>query len=93
MSGFAIEILENNNQLEIESSISNEINIGGGDNFLLESTQPETVVNIEIEQSESLTLQINTEYIGNVIFAGDVIGLDTYIANFIDDYEIDCGSP
>lgn len=93
MSGFAIEILENNNQLEIESSISNEINIGGGDSFLLEANHPETIINVEVEQSEALTLQINTEYVGNVIFAGDIIGLDTYIANFIDDYEIDCGSP
>lgn len=93
MSDFAIEILENNNQLEIESSIINEIDITDGDNFLLEATYPQTTVNIEIEQSEALTLQINTEYVGNVIFAGDVIGLDTYIANFIDDYEIDCGSP
>jgi hypothetical protein len=93
MSDFAIEVLENNNQLEVESSIINEIDIAGGDNFLLEATYPQTTVNIEIEQSEAITLQINTEYVGNVIFAGDVIGLDTYIANFIDDYEIDCGSP
>lgn len=49
--------------------------------------------NLELEVSTNNILEISTEYVGTVVFAGDVIGLDNYIANFIDDYNIDCGTP
>ena len=62
MSDFNVEISTTNNQLEIESS-ANEI------------------------------LEISTEYVGSIVFASDVIGLDNYLSNFIDSYEIDCGTP
>lgn len=93
MSDFNIEILENNNSLEVESSILNTLEINQN-NLILENDITNIISHsIEIEKSESAILQINTEYVGSVIFAGDVIGLDTFVANFIDSYNIDCGSP
>lgn len=93
MSDFNIEILENNSSLEVESSILNTLEINQN-NLILENDVTNIISHsIEIEKSESAILQINTEYVGSVIFAGDVIGLDTFVANFIDSYNIDCGSP
>lgn len=93
MSDFNIEILENNSQLDVESSIIHTLELNETD-LSLETSLLDTIIHtLEIEQSETATLQINTEYVGSVVFASDVIGLDTFIANFIDDYEIDCGTP
>jgi len=93
MSDFNIEILENTNSLQIESSIINVLEFNDN-TLILENDITDIIVNtLEIEQSETATIQISTEYVGSVVFASDVIGLDNYIANFIDDYEIDCGTP
>lgn len=93
MSDFNIEITETTTQIDIESSIINILEVDQT-NLILETESSEAIsYTLEVEQSEATTLFINTEYVGNVVFAGDVIGLDTYIANFIDDYNIDCGSP
>lgn len=55
----------------------------------------ETVYTLEIETSfdEKKIIEVSSQYFGQVVFASDVVGLDNYIANFIDRYEIDCGSP
>lgn len=93
MSDFIIEILTNNSQLDIESSILQTLELNKIE-FALESSLSDTVINtLEIEQSETATIEINTEYVGTVIFANDVIGLDTFIDNFLNTAEIDCGSP
>ncbi len=93
MSDFNIEITETTTQVDVESSIINTLEVDQT-NLVLETESSETIsYTLEIEKSEAATLFINTEYVGNVVFAGDVIGLDTYIANFIDDYDIDCGTP
>lgn len=70
-----IEINETVYNLEVESSISNNIST------------------LEIEASSSETIEINSGYVGNVIFASDILGLDNYLSNFIDNYEIECGTP
>ena len=63
-------------------------------NILEVETQISDNINtLEIVSSTSDVIQISTEYVGTVVFASDVIGLDTYIASIIDSYEIDCGSP
>lgn len=93
MSDFLIEINENNNSLEIESAISNLLELNT-ETLLLEPEINDTnIQTIEIERSETASIQINTEYVGSVVFASDVIGLDNFMSNFIDNYEIDCGSP
>lgn len=48
---------------------------------------------LEIESSFGQTVEVQAGFAGNVVFASDIIGLDNYLSNFIDNYEIDCGTP
>lgn len=57
----------------------------------VETTYSQNTNTLEIQSSITDFLEIASEYFGAVVFASDVIGLDDYIANFIDQYEIDCG--
>lgn len=47
---------------------------------------------LEIESLYSKQIEISTGF-GSTVYASDIIGLDNYISNFMDDYEIDCGTP
>ncbi len=63
-------------------------------NFLEVETQISDNINtLEISASTTDIIEISTEYVGSVVFASDIIGLDNYLSNFIDIYEIDCGTP
>lgn len=93
MSDFSVVIDSTTNQLQIESSIINSLNFTSINN-LIETTLSQTTTQVlEIESSLSDTIEISTEYAGTVVFASDVIGLENYLSNFIDSYQIDCGSP
>lgn len=93
MSDFSVIIDSTTNQLQIESSIINSLNFTNINN-LVETTLSQTTTQVlEIESSLNDILEISTEYAGSVVFASDIIGLDNYLSNFIDSYEIDCGSP
>ena len=70
-----IDIYETVYTLEVETSISDNINF------------------LEIETSTKDFVEISSDYFGSVVFASDIVGLDDYLANYLDDYEIDCGSP
>lgn len=59
----------------------------------VETSYSDTINALEIEASSKNSIEISSEYFGSVVFASDVVGLDDYIANFIDQYEIDCGPP
>lgn len=59
----------------------------------VETAVSEKTLLLEIETSSDKILEISSDYAGSVIFASDITGLDDYLANFIDNYEIDCGSP
>jgi len=81
MSDFNVQISTTNNQLEIESSIINSLNFNEVNNTI-ETILSETINNVlEIESSINEILEISTEYVGSVIFASDVIGLDNYLSN------------
>lgn len=62
-------------------------------NLEIETAYSDVVKCLDIEISSNSILEVSSGYVGSVIFAGDIIGLDNYMANFIDEYEIDCGSP
>lgn len=62
-------------------------------NLEVETATSNSSQTLQIEASSSQTLEINSGYAGNVIFASDIVGLDNYLSNFIDNYEIDCGTP
>lgn len=49
--------------------------------------------NIDIETSTDKTVEIISGSSLGFISVGDILGLDDYLSNFIDSYEIDCGSP
>lgn len=93
MGDFSVVIDSTTNQLEVESSIVNSLNFTSINN-LVETTLSQTTTQVlEIESSLNDIIEISTEYAGSVVFASDVIGLENYLSNFIDSYEIDCGSP
>jgi hypothetical protein len=49
--------------------------------------------NIEITSSNFGSVDITAGYASMIVYASDVVGLDNYLSNFIDQYQIDCGSP
>ena len=59
----------------------------------VETSISNIVNSLELVTSTDRTLEIITGYSANLVFASDVVGLDNFIANFIDNYEIDCGTP
>ncbi len=62
-------------------------------NIEIETSISNIINNLELITSTDKNLEIITGYSASLIFASDIIGLDNYIANFIDTYEIDCGTP
>lgn len=59
----------------------------------IESSIGTVTNNIEITASNLGSVEIVSGYASVILYASDVIGLDAYLTNFIDEYEIDCGSP
>ena len=59
----------------------------------IESSIGTVTNNIEITASNLGSVEIVSGYASTILYASDVIGLDAYLTNFIDQYEIDCGSP
>lgn len=70
-----------------------QIEIIGTTNLLeIQTSIEDTINNITIEKIDNNIIEIHTG-MSTVIMASDIIGLDTYIENFLDDADIDCGSP
>ena len=69
------------------------------ENYILEieSGTEKKVDNIEVYTTISEVVEITSGSSVSVISASDIIGLDSYIGNFItneyDQYYIDCGTP
>ena len=59
----------------------------------IETAISNAVNNIEIETLIGEIIELSTDAAISTISAGDILGLDTYIGNFIDLYQIDCGTP
>lgn len=59
----------------------------------IETSIGNVVNNLEIETSNDKTIDIISGSSLGFISVGDILGLDNYLSNFIDSYEIDCGSP
>lgn len=57
------------------------------------TTITDHVHNISIENTSEKVLEVSSGYAGTVVYASDVIGMDTYLQNFIDNTTIDCGTP
>lgn len=59
----------------------------------IETSIANTINNLDIEYSEINNIEINSGFSMAIIYASDIIGLDTFIDNFMDSYNINCGSP
>ena len=59
----------------------------------IETSTEDNTENLEITTSNVDTIEISTGFAAAIVYASDVIGLDNYLANFIDSYNIDCGTP
>lgn len=59
----------------------------------IETAIANTINNLMIETSSDRTVDVTVGYAGTVVYASDILGLDSYLSNFIDSYNIDCGSP
>jgi hypothetical protein len=70
------------------------IEIIGTKNIIeIETAIANTINNLEIETTTDKILEVVTGYAGSVVYATDILGLDNYLSNFIDSYEINCGTP
>jgi hypothetical protein len=58
----------------------------------IETSIQNTINNITIEKLDNTIIEINTGT-SNIVMASDIIGLDSYLNDFLDDAEIDCGTP
>lgn len=59
----------------------------------IEVSTEDNTENLEITSSVIDTVEISTGFAATIVYASDIVGLDNYLANFIDNYEIDCGTP
>ena len=59
----------------------------------IETSTENITDNIEVTSTILNTLEISTGFAATIVYASDIVGLDNYLANFIDNYEIDCGTP
>ena len=59
----------------------------------IETSTEDNTENLEITTTNADTIEITTGFAASIVYASDVIGLDNYLTNFIDSYNIDCGTP
>jgi len=59
----------------------------------IETTIGNILNNLEIETSSDRSVDVISGSSLGFVSVGDIVGLDAYLSNFIDTYEIDCGSP
>jgi hypothetical protein len=59
----------------------------------IETSTEDNTENLEITTTNADTIEITTGFAASIVYASDVIGLDNYLSNFIDSYNIDCGTP
>ena len=59
----------------------------------IETSTEDNTENLEVTTTVLDTIEVSTGFTADVIFASDIIGLDNYLSNFIDSYNIDCGTP
>jgi len=83
MSDFTVEVFDTNHIIEIETSTA--------------VTHGEGIGVVDIETSTASSIEISTGFSAaittNLVYASDVIGLTEFLTNFMDTFEIDCGTP
>lgn len=59
----------------------------------IETSTEDNTENIEVTSTVLDTLEVSTGFAATIVYASEVVGLDNYLSNFIDSYNIDCGTP
>ena len=72
--------------------------------FTLEISDTVSTLDIEISTDDNTqsveatstvvdTVEISTGFSATIVYASEIVGFDNYLTNFIDSYNIDCGTP
>ena len=68
--------------------ISDTVNI-----LEIEISTDDNTEDVEVTSTVTDTLEILTGFSATIVYASEIVGLDNYLTNFIDSYNIDCGTP
>ncbi len=68
--------------------ISDTVNI-----LEIEISTDDNTEDVEVTSTVTDTVEILTGFSATIVYASEVVGLDNYLSNFIDSYNIDCGTP
>lgn len=68
--------------------ISDTVNI-----LEIEISTDDNTDNVEVSSTATDTVEISTGFSATIVYASEIVGLDNYLSNFIDNYNIDCGTP
>ncbi len=59
----------------------------------IEVSTEDNTENVEVSSSVTDTVEVSTGFSATIVYASEIVGLDNYLSNFIDSYNIDCGTP
>ena len=59
----------------------------------IETSTEDNTQTLEVTSTTTDSIEITTGFSATIVYASDIVGLDNYLANFIDSYNIDCGTP
>jgi len=68
--------------------ISDTVNI-----LEIEISTDDNTEDVEVTSTVTDTVEILTGFSATIVYASEIVGLDNYLSNFIDSYNIDCGTP
>lgn len=106
LTSIGIDTIETTNIVEIDTSLDQNDNQDVGSIDLNDITEIEVAIStnnqndtaiIDIETSSASFVEISTGFSASIttplVYASDVIGLTEFLTNFMDSFEIDCGTP
>mgnify|MGYP001216520427 CR=1 FL=1 len=59
----------------------------------IEVSTEDNTENVEVSSSVTDIVEVSTGFSATIVYASEIVGLDNYLSNFIDSYNIDCGTP
>ena len=59
----------------------------------IEVSTEDNTESVEFSSSVTDTVEVSTGFSATIVYASEIVGLDNYLSNFIDSYNIDCGTP
>jgi hypothetical protein len=59
----------------------------------IEVSTEDNTENVEVSSTVTDTVEVSTGFSATIVYASEIVGLDNYLSNFIDSYNIDCGTP